>query len=193
MTSPFYGQSPLYAKSLGVVDDAARSYTVPFENSRAVFRVYLIDESGSSLISVPPPKVFNELLVTNITIPAPERYQVVGGSDGNKFYAFGVEHKTLQIAGVIGDANLDRQINPSEWSGRSNRALLNFVKQHASVGACAKNRTIVELSLATQIYYGAVTSLSMSYNALNANAIQVGMSFYVSRELVSAAPTTDES
>ncbi len=192
MTTPFYEQSPLYSKSLGVVDDEARSYTVPFENSRAVFKVYLIEQSGI-LKSDPPLKVFNELLVTNITIPAPERYQVVGGSDGNKFYAFGVEHKTLQITGVIGDANLEGPINPSEWSGRSNRALLDFVKQHASVGACAKNRTIVELSLATQIYYGAVTNLSMSYNALNANAIQVGMSFYVSRELVSAAPTTDES
>lgn len=154
-----------------------------YQDARANLVVYKLDRAGA-LDVTNPVTFFKELLLQSSQESDSEKTQVALGSDAPKLYAFGRQHRFFVYQATLIDTQLDRDITvdtatgPSVWTGAAYSQLQDFFNEHASLYACAANRTLVQLTYNSRRLYGAMNQLTVSTDAMQPFKYDVQFSFY---------------
>ena len=153
-----------------------------YDESRKTMSVFQLDAAGGIPTNTNGEDYrFDNLIVQNVQEMERERYQTLQSSDENKLYSLGQDHRIYSIAGVLGDTDLDIDIEQQGhvWDGRSYKEFVRFVEDKANIGVCAERRWIVALAYADRILYGAFVSISGEMDASTPHMATVTGQFYV--------------
>ena len=165
-----------------------RSATELYDDVRANFVVYEVDNSGAINVAEPVAS-FKQLMLQSSQESDSEKTQIALASDAPKLYSFGRQHRFFVYQAFILDTKIDNPIEvtstvapglstTSEWSGQSYFELQDFYLSFAGLHACARNRFIVMFTYNGKRLYGAIDQLTASTDATQPNKYDVQFSFY---------------
>jgi hypothetical protein len=153
--------------------------TTIYDDERLVMAVHQLDSSGAIIESVD--LRFNDFILNTVTENERERYQSLEASDENKLFVFGSSHIVFGFSGVLGDTRLDNliELDGDTWTGNSYKEFIEFVENHANIGACAEKQRVVSLYYANRLLYGAITDITSDITANQPHLITASFQFYV--------------
>jgi len=149
--------------------------------------LYALSPSGAINVDAPIAK-YSDFVMQSVQEADNERTQIALSSDAPKLYAFGKQHQFFIYQGFVIDTYLDKPrdldttLSSTHHDGRGLTKLLSFMDE-ARIYACARNRTIVELTYANRIVYGAFTQCAVTHDANALHTYQVVLSFFVTSAL----------